>query len=385
MNDQVKAVPEKAGTILLVDDEANILSSLKRLFHPLNYNILTAGGGVQGLEILAREPVDLVISDMRMPEMDGATFLKQVAITWPETTRILLTGYSDIDSTINAINEGHVFKYISKPWEERDLKLTIKHVFELQALEKERHRLDLLTQRQNEELNELNEGLEKKVLERTAELEQMLDMLDCAHEDLKKGFVASVKVFSDMIEMREEALSGHSRRVADLSYRLAIALGMHELEAKDLILAGLLHDIGKVGFSDNLLNRSYDSLGAAELVEVQKLPIIGESLLVSLEPLHQASKIIRHQHERYDGQGYPDALVGDDIPLGARIIKVVNDFDELQTGTLVREQLSKNDAGVYLTKKQTVHYDPVIVDALIDMLKLKRHEDAKHEEATSDA
>ena len=111
------------GSLLIVDDEENILNAMRRLFRPLGYSIFLANSGVEGLKILEQEYVDLVISDMRMPEMDGAAFLEQVSLRWPDTIRILLTGYADVTKTIDAINKGRIYKYISKPWEENDLKI----------------------------------------------------------------------------------------------------------------------------------------------------------------------------------------------------------------------------------------------------------------------
>lgn len=108
----------KQPTLLLVDDEQNILSSLRRLFRPLGYDILMAKNGREGLEVMENEVVDLVISDMRMPEMDGAEFLEQVAVRWPDTMRILLTGHADLSSAVSAINRGKIYKYINKPWED---------------------------------------------------------------------------------------------------------------------------------------------------------------------------------------------------------------------------------------------------------------------------
>ena len=110
-------------SILFVDDESNILSSLKRLFKPLGYEIYTASGGAEGLDVLSRHAIDVVVSDMRMPEMDGAKFLSQARENWPDTVRILLTGYADINATISAVNKGNIYRYISKPWEDNDPKL----------------------------------------------------------------------------------------------------------------------------------------------------------------------------------------------------------------------------------------------------------------------
>jgi DNA-binding NtrC family response regulator len=142
----------RQAVLLFVDDEPNILSSLRRLFRPLGYRILTAESGAAGLEILGKEEVDLVVSDMRMPSMDGAHFLEAVRQRWPGVTRILLTGYSDINSTVNAINRGEIYRYIAKPWDDHDITLIVREALERRRLENENQRLLDLTQSQNEAL-----------------------------------------------------------------------------------------------------------------------------------------------------------------------------------------------------------------------------------------
>ena len=142
-------------TLLFVDDEENILNALRRLFHPLNYRILTAGSGAEALALLEHEPVDLVISDMRMPQMDGVQLLEQVRAKWPNIPRILLTGYADIDSTIAAINRGEISRYITKPWESNDIMLVVQQVLEHKAMEEQIRNLafyDALTQLPNRRL-----------------------------------------------------------------------------------------------------------------------------------------------------------------------------------------------------------------------------------------
>ena len=156
--------PAEVPVLLLVDDEPAILSALRRLLRPEGYTLHLAESGRAGLELLEREKVDLVISDMRMPEMDGAQFLEQVRLRWPEITRLLLTGYADISSTIDAINRGEIYRYISKPWVDSDLMLIIRGALESARLRNENQRLLELTQRQNAELTELNASLEDKVI-----------------------------------------------------------------------------------------------------------------------------------------------------------------------------------------------------------------------------
>ncbi|BBB66608.1 hypothetical protein UNDYM_2355 [Undibacterium sp. YM2] len=197
-----ESVSEVMPALLFVDDEPNILSSLRRLFRQHSYKIFIANGGQEGLEILEKETIDLVISDMRMPVMDGAVFLTHVKARWPDTIRLLLTGYADIQSTIDAINRGEIYRYITKPWNDNDIVLVVKQALERKALEIEKRRLEELTLRQNEELKSLNASLEIKVDERTADLKKAHASLLQANDKLKSNFLTSIKVFSNVIEMR---------------------------------------------------------------------------------------------------------------------------------------------------------------------------------------
>ena len=178
------AMPTSLATLLLVDDEDNILNSLRRVLRNEPYHLLTTGSGEAALDLLEQQPVDLVISDARMPGMDGATLLSEVQQRWPQCLRILLTGYADITTTVKAINEGQIYRYISKPWDDDELRLIIRQALAFQHSERERLRLEALTREQNERLQELNASLEQRVRDRTAELQQTADMLDLAYAEL---------------------------------------------------------------------------------------------------------------------------------------------------------------------------------------------------------
>ena len=354
--------------LLFVDDEANILNALRRLFRPLGYKILTAGSGAEALALLEHEPVDLVISDMRMPQMDGAQLLEQVRTQWPDTVRILLTGHADVASTIAAINRGEIYRYISKPWEDNDIVLLVRHALERKALEQEKRRLEQLTRRQNEELKNLNASLEAKVQERTAELRQTMASLEQAHGELKKSFIISVKIFSSLLELRAGRLAGHSRRVADTARSLAQSMGMNYAEIQDVALAGMLHDIGKIGLPDRLLEKPFAALSNEERAQVMKHPVIGQAALMSLDRLQGAAELVCAHHEHFDGQGYPNSLSGHAIPLGARILAVANDYDALQNGTLFNQRLTSAKAHEFIVKESGKRYDPAVVDAFGKLL-----------------
>ncbi len=350
----------QAATILCVDDEANILSSLRRLFRPAGYRVLIAESGADGLAMLQAEngAVDLVISDMRMPMMDGAQFLAEVRQRWPGIVRILLTGYADMDSTIAAINEGQIYRYISKPWHDGEVSLTVREALERQGLLREKARLEALTAQQNEELKVLNAGLEEKVRERTEELRR-------AHERLKRSFFTSIQVFANLIELRGGNMAGHSRRVADLARKIAAAMGMDGRQCNDIFLAGLLHDIGKIGLPDALLAKPPSKMNGDELGQWRKHPAKGEQVLMALEDLRGAARLIRSHHERFDGQGYPDGLAGLAIPQGARILALANEYDGHLHGTLTGTRLGEDDAKKLVLQGRGKRYDPAVVDAFL--------------------
>jgi response regulator RpfG family c-di-GMP phosphodiesterase len=358
----------RPSTLLFVDDEPNILNALRRLFRSLGYKIHTAESGAAGLELLEQEPVDLVISDMRMPNMDGAQFLEQVRQKWPDTLRILLTGYADVSSTINAINKGEIYRYVTKPWDDNDITLLVKHALERKDLEREKLRLEELTQRQNDELKELNANLETKVQARTEEVRQTMGFLEIANKKLKESFITSINVFANLIELREPSLAGHSRRVADHARTLARRMNLSDAEVQDVFVAGLLHDIGKIGQPDKLLTMPFAALSGEERNLALRHPVIGQAALMGLEQLHGAAKLIRAHHERWDGMGYPDGLSGLAIPMGARILALANDYDGAQIGTLLSKRLSPSEAATYVIDGRGKRYDPQVVDAFTGMM-----------------
>lgn len=351
-------------TLLCVDDEPNILSALRRLFRPLGYKVLTAESGPAGLDLLAAEAsVDLIISDMRMPDMDGARFLELVRERRPDTIRLLLTGYSDISSILAAINRGEIYRYITKPWDDNDILLVVRHALERRALEREKDRLEALTRDQNEQLRELNTGLEAKVAERTAALTASHDLIVDANNKLKTNFITTIKIFSSMIELRSSNLAGHSRRVADLARRMAVKLGLDPQATQEVFIAGLLHDIGKIGFPDELLGLPVNLIVGDHLGIFRRHPARAEQLLMPLEDLRGVAAVLRAHMERHDGAGFPDGIAGAAIPLGARIVALASDYDNLQLGALVQRRVLEPDARQIIYDSEGKRYDPAVVAA----------------------
>ncbi len=356
-----------AGTILCVDDEPNILASLRRLFRRENYKVLTAGSAAAGWAVLEEEHVDIVISDMQMPEVNGTEFLERVRQRWPDTLRLLLTGHADHEATIGAINRGEVYRYITKPWNEDAILLVVRDALERQSLQREKIRLEELTRLQNEQLRDLNATLEQRVRDRTAELSLAQKSLQASHDRLKTNFLTLIKVLSGLIETRGGAVAGHGRRVADMARRIALRMGLSAREAQDIFVAGLLHEIGKTGFPDTLIGVPESTLKGDHLGLYRKYPHLGEQLLMPLEELREPARIIRAHRERFDGAGFPEGVAGFDIPLGARILAVAHDFESLQQGVLAQRRADAAQATELVAESRGKRYDPAVVEAFYDI------------------
>jgi response regulator RpfG family c-di-GMP phosphodiesterase len=366
MSDGTNAPP--FPVLLFVDDEPSILSALRRLFRPKGFQVLLAESGAAGLEVLGTQPVDLVVSDMRMPEMDGVEFLEQVRLRWPDTMRLLLTGYADIGSIMGAINRGEIFRYIAKPWDDNDILLIVRTALQHRALEQEQRRLQILVQAQNDELKALNAGLESMVQARTAELNQANRSLRTANDRLRNNFITSIKVFTSLIELRNPQLAGHSRRVADLSRTVAQRLGLDNKAAQEIFVAGLLHEIGKVGFDDAMLLKPYALMAGAQRDAFHRHPALAAQMLMPFTELKRAADCIGAQLERVNGTGHPQHLSQSAIPLGARILGTVCDYDSLQIGLLVPRKLSPAQAQAALLEGRGQRYDAAVVDALLALV-----------------
>lgn len=361
MNGRPAGAP--APKVLCVDDEPNILSSLRRLLRANGYQVLTAESGAAGLALLAAEPVDVIISDMRMPEMNGAQFLSRARIDWPDTMRLLLTGYSEVQSIQDAINGGEIYRYITKPWDDADLLRVVHDALERRQLVQDKARLEALTAQQNAQLRELNLGLEAKVQERTRMLQVEHAATVAANAKLRHNFVVTIKIFSSMIEQRAHNLPGHTRQIAELARKMGVVLGLDARDSQALAIAALLHDIGKIGLSDSMLQTPFTALHGETLALFRRHPLRAEALLMPLEDLRGSAAILRSQLERFDGNGFPDGLTGLAIPLGARILALAIDYYNLQQGAMVQRHLRPDEALTLILDASGKRYDPQVVAA----------------------
>ncbi len=355
--------------VLLVDDEVGILNSLRRLLRHEEFEVITAESAEAALEILEEKPVELIISDARMPGMDGATLLAKVWEKWPKTIRILLTGFADLNTTVKAINAGRIHRYISKPWDDDDLKETVRQWLQFQTADRERQRLEKLTEQQNAELQKLNDQLEARVKARTSELEQTADMLDLAYIELKRSYETCVEVFSTLLTQRYPLTKQTNKAVISLARHIAENFKMGELEREQLVMAAALYNVGKVSWNDTQIHKSAEVMLKTERPAYQKYPTQGEQLLMALEPIQEATRLIGLHQERWDGSGFPNGWQHEVIPPMARVLKIIVDFVELQCGLLLERVLSRDEALVFLRKYAGRWYDPGWIDRIVPYLE----------------
>ncbi len=225
-----------------------------------------------------------------------------------------------------------------------------------QQREADQQVLDRLVQQQNNELSALNAVLEARVAVYAEELA-------AAHQRLKRNYCTSIKAFTALIELRGSAQVAHARQVADLTRRIGQVMGLDADATQHLPIAALLHDIGHIGLSDNLLSRPQSRLDIDELRRHRLHPVLGAQALSASEEMQTVAPLIRAHHERWDGQGFPDGLRAAAIPLGARILAVADVFEDLRSCRIDGQALSTLDARQAVLAGRGSQFDPDVVDA----------------------
>jgi response regulator RpfG family c-di-GMP phosphodiesterase len=322
---------EQKAKILLIDDDRCVLRALERLFEDGDFTVYSAGSGAEGLEIVKGAEMAVVVSDQGMPGMKGVEFLERIKEMCPDTVRIILTGYADLDAAIDATNKSGVYRYVAKPWGNDSLVQLVRTAVEQYGLVKANRYLTELTTRQNEELKQWSAELEMYIREQTTELTCKNERLVETNKQLKKSFRNFTVIMSNLLELRNRSMGSHSNNVAVLSRAIAQELGLSPEDVEHIALAAQLHDIGKIGIKDAALSKEIDRLTLAEMIEYKKHPIRGQAVIVANDALTEAADFIRSHHELWNGEGFPDRLAGEEIPLGARIVAIADRYDRLLT------------------------------------------------------
>lgn|SRR5574344_191260 len=308
--------------ILLVDDEEDNLALLYRTLRG-TYLLEKTTSPLKALEILNEKEFELVISDHKMPEMDGVEFLKRVQTEHPQVMRILLTAYSDANILIDAINYAKIYRYVKKPYNPEELQLIVSSALEYYQLKYDNDKL-------------IN--------------------------DLKELFSGTIKAIMEALDAKDSFTSGRSKRITYYSVILAKHLNLSPIETGKIELAGMLHDIGMIGVSDDILYK-IDSLTQEEYDEIKKHINYSVKILEDIKQLKDVVEIIKFHHEKYDGTGYPFGKRGEDIPIGSRIIALTDTFDSIISNRIYREKIDYQDALEKIKSASGNQFDPMIVDA----------------------
>lgn len=335
----------KKYRVLLVDDEVGNLGNLLFAFE-LTFDIVTAASGAEALEIMEREMFAVIISDQRMPTMTGTELLSRVKENYPQTVRILITAYTDIEAAVAAINSGDVYRYIGKEQPIDEIEAYIRQAIDYYHVKIENERL---------------------------------------YEELNEGSLQTITALAKTLDARDPYTFGHSERVTDYAQGIAEIMGFSEEEKELLRTSGLLHDIGKIAISDDVLKKP-GRLTFEEYEEIKRHSLAGAKIIEPIPKLQTISNIVLHHHERYDGKGYPSGIAygdqaiemnnhevsADFARLAAWILPVSDTFDAMTSPRPYRDALPHKTALEELERCKGSQFVPEVVDAFLEFYHQNR-------------
>jgi response regulator RpfG family c-di-GMP phosphodiesterase len=326
---------------VVADDEPRLRQVLCRLMRMEGFDCVEAGTGVEALAAVREQPTPLLLSDLRMPQMDGFELLARMREHHPDTAVVMITAVSDVDMAVRALASGAT-DYLTKPFHLDEVRARVA-----QALEKRRLRM---------ENREHQERLEERVQRQARRIEEL--------------FLAAIQSLVQALEVKDPYTRGHSDRVSRNSGIIARALGLDEPMVREVELGGHVHDIGKIGVREAVLNKP-GPLTDEEYSHIMTHPVVGWQILAPLmtdAPL--ALIMVRSHHERYDGRGIPDGLAGEAIPLVARIAAVADAFDAMTSSRAYRpgSRLTVEAAVAEMERHRGTQFDPAVLDVALELI-----------------
>jgi response regulator RpfG family c-di-GMP phosphodiesterase len=326
---------------LVVDDEPRLRQVLRRVMEADGYACREAGHGEEAIARLEEEPAELVLSDLRMPAMDGLELLGVLAQRWPDTAVILVTAVADVDTAVGCLSKG-AMDYLTKPFHIDEVRARVG-----QAMEKRRLRLENRGYQQH---------LEARVRAQARRIEEV--------------FLAGVQALADALDAKDPYTRGHSVRVARYSTLVARAMRLDDAIVMQIDLGGHVHDIGKIGVREGVLLKP-GRLTDEEYDHIMTHPVTGWRILAPLlRDAPVALNVVRSHHERFDGRGIPDGLAGDAIPLEARIAAVADSFDAMTSSRPYRTApRTFDDAVAEIERCAGTQFDPEVVRGFLQAVQ----------------
>lgn len=321
--------------IMVVDDESAIREVLCRTFEGEGYICEVADCVDEALQKLARVPADLIVTDIMMPGRTGVELLQAVKNSSPDTAVIMVTAVADTQTAIKAMKMG-AYDYVTKPFNLVEVLMSADRALEKRSL--------LLSNR------EYRTQLEQKVEEQTSEI--------------RETFIGVVKALAQAMEAKDPYTNGHSMRVTEVTVTLAQELGLENEMVEKVRLAGLVHDIGKIGVPEEILHKP-GKLTDDEFEFIRNHPSAGEKILSPVIKDKTVLEIVRHHHERFAGGGYPGGLIAEAIPLGARLMAVADAYDAMTSTRPYRSAMTPGKARAQLLANRGSQFDPALVDLFI--------------------
>ena len=352
-----------APNILIVDDEIGPRESLRMILKP-NYNVYAVESGYAAIQMIQQIEMDVVTLDLKMPGISGIDTLKEIRVIDPDVMAIIITGYGTLKTAIEAIRYG-VFDYIPKPFNVPEI---------LSIIDKSIQRRKLNLKVKEVLGNCFNQQILKEPLVDSDFVlqKEIKGMIDCKWDDTNlsdnQNCLEFAKVLAYTLEEKDPYTSGHSERVCYYSDFISKRLSLSPKERGELQIASYLHDIGKIGISNRFINKK-GTLTPTDWAIIKQHTKKSIELLIPLNLSSNILSYIQHHHERYDGTGYPDGLVGEQIPLGARIIAISDSYDSMTSDRPYRKPLTNGDAKSELLKNVGKQFDPKLISLFLDVLK----------------